>query len=607
MKPETRTINNLFETNVRYVVPLYQRPYVWNKPKQWEPLWGDILILLEHQVAANGFAPGYSHFLGAIVLDQETQAPGRIPQYTVIDGQQRLTTLLLLIAAARSAAEDLGATTEAGLLADLMLNDLRRAQGDERLKVWPTNINRLALKAVLLPDADAPAADDPANRIQEGFSYFKSKALEWVLDGDEAAREERITTLRVTLSDLLKVVSITLEPGDNAQIIFETLNARGTPLLALDLVKNAVFRKAGPQGPELDKLYDESWKPELDLDSWRRERRQGRLLRAHGELFLMHWLGMKLRRVVPASELFDTFRTHVIEPKTSAEMPDLVRELNRHAKIYREFDEPDNPEAIFFERLEVLDVTTVMPLVLLLFTNASVETARRARALAALESWLVRRMLLRLTTKNYNREIADLMDKVAANPGLADEVVCDHLSAATSDTNRWPDDAEIQTSLETTDLYTTIAQGRLTLLLRAYERKLSLEFDVDIPTIPPKLSIEHLMPQKWKTHWGLPKDLEPLDLDALAAGREARIHRLGNLTLTTIKMNQDLSNSAWPQKQKKLNRGSKLSINSELIERYGDLFDESAIDERTTMLAKRIVEIWPRPARKAEPSDAARA
>lgn len=141
MKPETRTVNELFERDVRYVVPLYQRPYVWREEDQWGPLWEDMLVLLRHEAMEVGVE---SHFLGAIVLDQETQAPGSIPHYTVIDGQQRLTTLQLLISAAQSVVKELGQTDAAGILEDLTVNDRRKTQGDDLLKVWPTNINRAA-------------------------------------------------------------------------------------------------------------------------------------------------------------------------------------------------------------------------------------------------------------------------------------------------------------------------------------------------------------------------------------------------------------------------------------------------------------------------------
>ena len=504
MKPETRTVNELFERDVRYVVPLYQRPYVWDEEDQWEPLWGDIVVLLDHQLSNGGKPSTYTHFLGAIVLEQEVLAPGRIPQYTVIDGQQRLTTLQLLLAAARTAALSLSEPDEGGILGELIVNDPRKAAGDERLKVWPTNINRAAFRAVLAPPDELAAADDPSNLIQEAFAFFVAKIMEWLMDVEPDERAERLRTLRVTLSDLVKVVSITLEPGDNAQVIFETLNARGTPLLALDLVKNSVFRQAARDGRDVESLYHDVWQPELDQELWRNERRQGRLYRAHGELFLMHWLAMRLRKPVPATELFTTFRREFLDGESAPDISQLIRDLNHDAAIYRSFDDQPSGsrEALFFERLEVLDVTTLMPVALLLFTHPSVSPTRRRKALETLETWLVRRMLVRLTTKNYNAEVGQLLAKVAADPEHADEVVQAHLAAATSETSRLPSDGEIIATLEGHGLYNSVTQARIVLILKAIEGSM-YDDRVDIPSIPTTLSIEHVMPQSWSKNWPL--------------------------------------------------------------------------------------------------------
>jgi hypothetical protein len=276
-------------------------------------------------------------------------------------------------------------------------------------------------------------------------------------------------------------------------------------------------------------------------------------------------------------------------------MAELIRTLNRDAAIYRSFDEQPSgsAEALFFERLEALDITTVMPLVLLLFTDASISPARRSNALAALESWLVRRTLLRLTTKNYNLEVAQLLAKVDGDPEHADEVIREHLSSSTSDTSRWPDNEELIDGLETRDMYYSVAQARLAMVLRALELSL-YDARVEIPSVLNTLSIEHVMPQSWEEHWPLPSIADPEERALRTSERTARLHRLGNLTLTTLPMNAQLSNSAWPVKQKALNQGSKLLLNSELVERYGGTFDESAIDERTVILARRICEIWPR-------------
>lgn len=185
------------------------------------------------------------------------------------------------------------------------------------------------------------------------------------------------------------------------------------------------------------------------------------------------------------------------------------------------------------------------------------------------------------------------MGKVSDAPEIADDVVRGHLARATSETARWPEDAEVIAALETRDMYYAVTQARIVMVLRAIEAS-QYGPKVDIPSIPHSLSIEHVMPQRWESHW-MPHGLSPAEEDSLREARASRVHKLGNLTLTAGPMNTALSNSAWSDKQPELNRGSKLLLNAELLERYAGGFDERAIDERSTLLAKRVCEIWPRP------------
>ena len=324
--------------------------------------------------------------------------------------------------AAASSLAKIGAENDAALLRELAMNNPLKSQGSDRLKVWPTNANRDAFIAVMSTDGPpSERVNSPRNLIDEAFDYFKSCTADYLAGADEevekilterlpapagtgtregrtidsnvASRAER---LRVTLCDLLKVVSITLDRDDNAQAIFETLNARGTPLLALDLVKNAAFAEAARESSDVsstDELYVNVWQPELDRDYWREERRQGRLNRPAGELFLMHWLTMRLERVIPATELFATFRQFVLQPSLDSRA--LIRELCADAALMRSFDSPPrkSPEAEFFARLGPLDAGTILPIVLLLFRSEEVSEVRRQRALRMLESWLARRAL----------------------------------------------------------------------------------------------------------------------------------------------------------------------------------------------------------------------
>jgi hypothetical protein len=444
---------------------------------------------------------------------------------------------------------------------------------------------------------DGPPADhanDAGNLIDEAFEYFTRRATEYLFDTDddgETADQDtvlaRAELLRITLCDLFKVVSITLEKDDNAQVIFETLNARGTPLLSLDLVKNAVFRQAFVQGRDTDALYEQVWRPQLDDDYWRKDRRQGRLNRPIGELFLMHWLTMRLDRVIPATELFAAFRQGVLSADVNAEA--LIRELCRDAAIMRSFDtfDPLTQEGQFFARLGPLDAGTVLPIVLLLFRSPEITADRRRRGLAMIESWLARRVLMRMTTKNYNRFVPRLIGRIKADLAHADEALHAALVGSEARTNRWPDDEEFVSFLVTRDAYGVVARPRLVMALAAVETSLRTK-KTELTAIPTGLSLEHLLPQQWEGHWPLPTDDSEQH-----AGRQAALHKIGNLTIVAGGLNSTMQNSAWRIKRAALNRHSVLLLNARLVDR--DSWDEAAIEERGRWLATRLAAIWPGP------------
>lgn len=594
MKPATNSLTEVFNSDVRYVVPLYQRPYVWKQDSHWEPLWQDILVVLEHYLENEG--DHVTHFLGAIVLDQEDNAPGEAVRRLVIDGQQRLTTLQLLLAAAARCAADDGAERQARLLTKLVRNDADITSGDERFKVWPTNANQAAFRAVMQDDGPDPAApDDPANTVHEGYAYFRQAIQEWMREGgDDAAAGDRYETLRVVLSNLLLVVSINLEPGDNAQLIFETLNARGTPLFAMDLVKNAVFYLANKEeGIRVDELHDDVWEPQLGQDYWRATRRQGRLTRPRAELFLMHWLAMRLGRIVPATELFSQFRSHVLDAPVKPAMSELIPELRRDAGVLRGFDSwpAGTVEERFFRHLEVLDTTTVIPVALLLYRSDEVSPERRRRGLAVIESWLVRRMLCGLTTRGYNRLVADLLAAVKPHLATADDEIVRFLASFDASSAIWPDDGAMRRSLIDRHLYGWVSKRRIVMVLAAVELHLRLSSKVeDIYTLPRNLTIEHAMPQSWQKNWSLAAGSDgPEAVDA----RTSHVHRLGNLTLTSGPLNSSLSNAAWPAKRAAL-ANSLLRLNHTLAAH--ETWDEERIDERSVEITRIICALWPHPA-----------
>ena len=599
MQAETRSLTQLFQPDIRYVIPLYQRPYVWTERRQWAPLWEDISTIADHVVEDGASSSSPSHFLGAIVIQQQDNVPGSPQEFLVIDGQQRLTTLQLLLRAASSCAEDLGCTTQAELIRDLVYNNPLLAQGSDRFKVWPTNSNRTAFQLVMDPEGDSDHADDPTNEIQEAFEFFRQRVREWAA-GNGADVEQQMTALRVTLSDLLKLVGIMLEDGDNPQVIFETLNARGTPLIALDLLKNSVFLSATKETAEPERLYVEHWAPELDREHWRQERRQGRLFSKNGDLFLLQWLVVELGEPVPATELFKTFQAEILARADCPPMESLIPRLCRDASVVRGFDNlaANTPEGRFFKRLDLLDTTTMLPVALLLFRCQEVEPERRRTTLRIVEDFLMRRMICGWTTKNYNRLGADLVKSLKGELQRPDEAAREFLASQEGPANQWPGDADVREAIVEKNFYGQRRQERIVEILWEIEKR---RRDQDSKTEqdlvkPPDLTIEHVLPQAWEEHWPLPTESEDPQ-----AWREAHIHRLGNLTLTTGQLNSSLSNSPWhapdsaTDKRRGLVKHSLLRLNSNLAEEYPTSFDEAAITARGEQLVEEIIGLWPGP------------
>lgn len=593
MKTDSLSLKNLFVLEKRWVVPLYQRPYVWKQEEQWEPLWDDVRGIAERIVAGQ---PARAHFLGAVVLEQLSVGTGQVDARLVIDGQQRLTTLQLAIAALRDLCHEAGDDESVRWLLKISANDeLRDPESDERFKVWPTNVDRPAFRIA----ADPRSTDDPsrkaqaarasgASRIADAYEFFAKEFAAWIAAEGEA--EPRRRALRDVLRDWLYLVVIDLEKDDEAQIIFETLNARGTPLLPMDLVKNHLFHAAAANGADLDRLYEKQWR-ELDAqnDFWRAEVRQGRLNRPRIDVFLQHYLTMKTSDEVPATHLFTVFKEHSETDTSSAE--EKIRALIHHARVFAAFSTA--PEGTrkqsFFKRLAVLDTTTVFPFLLDLYArDDGADEAARDAILADLESYLIRRLVCQLTTKRYNQLFLALMNAVRGSDSAA-RAARAFLLAETSETSRWPDDEEFRKAWLSVPLYKAVTRPRLRMLLEVLEAATRTAKREDI-VLRERLTVEHVMPQHWQEHWPLPAGLPA---DTASARRNALVHCIGNLTLLTKSLNPSVSNGPWTSKRAAIQTHSALALNSHFHQL--EQWDEEAIEMRSLALFERARQVWPRP------------
>lgn len=588
MRADSVPLKSLFVKDIRYVVPLYQRPYVWTEEDKWEPLWRDILTLVEDlrgQVAGSLPAP---HFLGAIVLDAKWGMTADLEVRHIIDGQQRLVTLQLLLSAGAATARQAGAQQAAHILSALTQNDSNLwTDEDHRFKVWPTNVDRSAYRAAMSGES-LPTQD--GERVWKAHQYFVRAITDWA-HASNADPEESFRLLARALRECVRLVVIDLEADDNAQVIFETLNARTTPLLAIDLVKNLVFRRAELESANLDSLHHDYWAP-FDEVHWRRESRQGRLRLPRAEIFLAHWLAMKTRQEISPSRLYAGFQ-RVLDAADEPAAERTAEEFHSDSLVYDSFEHqlPGTREWVFFRRLGALDVGTVYPMALLLFRQDPevLSCARRTRALEALESWLVRRALCRMSIKNYNRFFADLVAELARDVPASDEVLVAALRRGAGPTTKWPSDADLDEALVEHPLYWNVAGPKIVMVLSAIEEDLRDPKKTEAVPLPDSLTIEHILPQRWREHW-------PVSAGdgAAEATREAHVNRLGNLTLVTHALNPGMSNRSWPEKRLELGN-SLLALNVNLVRDHPDRWDEGTIDQRSIALARRVCRIWPGP------------
>jgi hypothetical protein len=310
----------------------------------------------------------------------------------------------------------------------------------------------------------------------------------------------------------------------------------------------------------------------------------------------MHWLTMRTGKPPRVQRLFADFRRLIMQADPPPEAADIVKELSSDAKTYRWFDEADRAsvEGRFFHRLDLMDTTTLIPVALLLFRSKELSVERRQRALRALESWLVRRMMLGANTQHYNRLLAALLSRLHEQPDLAtaDVTIIDVLRGFESETDRWPSDKDVTHRLLKEPLYNWINQRRIRVLLEACEEQIAATPLTEQLLLPEKLTIEHALPQSWTKNWPMTIEDDEHPDDAVE-DRDAHVHLLGNLTLVTRGLNSSLSNAAWPAKRKALADRSQLLVNQRLCAH--ETWDEEQIDARGTELCGYVLNTWPGP------------
>lgn len=561
-KAYTCEIDRIFTDRARYVVPPFQRNYVWTGAK-WDLLWQDILACAARPDRGN-------HFLGAIVLqDDDTVEIGQPKSTFVVDGQQRLTTIQILIAAIRSAAEQAGQASLVERTQDLMYID--RDVNQPKLVTALADAEGFAM--VIGGAVAATRSSDEPTHVQ-AYRRFSRCIRDWLATQPDPA--DALTRLLDIVTKHLYVVVADLHDYDDPQAIYERLNSGGEPLRASELIRNHILHRCRRQGIPVAEAYDQYWES-LDDGAW--YARAPGSTEADIDVFLRSYLILATRTEVPERQLFPPFRDYVAAHED--DLRGLLARIVESAALFRRIRTGTGllpHERRFADRMRASGIYAFMPVVMHLFSTYSAE--QRRPALDALESYVLRRVICSRPSKNYPDMVVPLLRALTpdADPG---PVVYEYLSEPR---RGWPTDAAVKTAIETWNAYGRRRLAKELLLLA--EQQYSGRHAEPITFALPDLSVEHLMPQGWReAEWPVEADTEEQAVRERIA-RNRLIPTLGNLTVITPDLNGFMGNRAWAEKYPALTKNSRLRINQALPETFACAAD---IRRRGAFLADLIV------------------
>lgn len=610
MQAKDYTVDDVFREGQLLEIPLYQRRYIWDLESQWQPLWTDIQRIAL-RVLANPQEHQRPYFLGSVVIQQRPNEPGAVQRRTVIDGQQRLTTLQLLLDATHAVLMECGIDEEAEQLDNLIRNKIKSARPQfEKFKVWPMNIDQAAFEEVMTaePPVDHKSLVHSESRFVRAHQFFTEQVRSYITTGGDQLQEPRAEALVIAMRESLKLVVISLEQSEDPQEIFETLNARGVRLTSADLIKNFLFQRLLMEGEDDSAAYNTYWQT-FESPFWERLISKGRYVEPRLAIFLGQFLVSRVAEEIKVEKVFDRFKVYV-EEETNLSTLDVLKQIHGIATMYEKIIEAsEKPEGAlttverFVYRVNAMDTETVKPVLLHLLDPSlpAIPNDEIDKAVMALESWLVRRAVIRATSKNFNKMFPQLVGELMTSQrSTAGTFVESFLRQQNADATYWPDDSTVRKSLVTLGVYSTLTRSRLRMILEGIEDEIRNPADEDAATPQQwceraRLQVEHVMPTSWRANW-------PLAEGETEDARKERINRLGNLTLLTPTKNAAVSNGPWfgdnPKKHKQalLRVNTTFLMNRALVDETGtDGWTIKQIDERSDTMTDLFLRIWPTP------------
>ncbi|UVS79865.1 hypothetical protein Actkin_03615 [Actinokineospora sp. UTMC 2448] len=565
MKASETTLAKLVQGEMQFQVPLYQRTYSWSD-SQLEQLWRDILEQAD-LVAAERTAA--THFMGSVVLAPSPNSEATFPQWLVVDGQQRLTTLTLALAAIR---DHLSADNQRNRerIDDLYLTN-KYKDGPAYFRLLPTQADRQSYEQHIRGSHERT---DPS-RVAEAYRFFRQRLVEATDQGDNG---RDVVAIEKAITSRLTLVSVTADTDDNVHRIFESLNNTGLKLSQADLMRNYLFMRLPKRGLH---VYETYWLP-----------LQRKL--TVGQLEQLMWLQLLLdgHSTVRQQDMYAAQQKHFAKYDTEEVFEAYIRELNRKATLFQKILDPETHEddlevRAYLRRLNEWAADTARPALLLLLDER--ESGRLTgpellRALSYIESFLVRRTLCRVPTNNLNRIFQELPGQIPADLGIADGLR--HVLSA--ERRYWPSDETLRQAIRNQPFYQFGRGNQRRVVLRRLEEAYGHTEPVDFRNTA--LTIEHVLPQNPSPEWLAHLAEETLPDETVEELHARLVHTLGNLTLSGD--NARLSNHPFERKQEIL-KSSNLEMNKRIAatERWGAAEIHARADELFDLAAT----IWPAP------------
>ena len=551
MKANEANLLRFLDSTKQFQVPIFQRRYSWER-RHCKQLWEDIW-----RVGKNKEIP--SHFLGSIV-SIEAGSP-TVPKFLVIDGQQRLTTLALLLSALGRAIE----TRHVDIRIDrnrlegyYLFND--REDGELRYKQLLTPHDKDTL-IQLLEDGEA---SDNTSLLVKNYQFFEKEL-----------RRADLETVYKGIQKLM-IVDIVLDTrSDNPQLIFESLNSTGLELSQVDLIRNYVLMGQDPSTQ--NRLYKTYWQP--------MEQSFGTEYAKRFDLFIRDYLTLKTLQISNKKQVYESFKRYVADKREPEALETIIKEIIHYAKYYVRIallEETDQELRACLEDIHALRIEVIFPVLLGIYEAYSQGVAGKADVVEAfrlIESYLFRRAICGLPTNSLNehfvRIAAVLSDDIQSKGNINISQILKGMFILIRPLH-FPSDSEFKQGFLIKDVYNF---NRCKYLLHKLEN-----YGREEPTSIENYTIEHVMPQTLSEEWQMELGEEWRET------YEKYLHTIGNLTLTGD--NSELSNRSFKEKQEMPGgfQDSPLCLNRDLAQ--AKRWNETSIVKRAEMLSEKACKIW---------------